>query len=372
MVDVEQRLRDLLTDDHLAVRIPAEAVETVHLGVRRRRRRARLANTAGVVAVAVAVAAIVGPTLLSRTQRTPPGSIAGGKSGVWTRGPITSLPSALTKPQAMAVSGGTVWIAGPAARAVDGDVLARVDATSRQVTTMRHLWVALRDPSGNTGRCSLQLRQTIDGGIVSTSSLPCNANTATGPAVTANGEHAWVATDEGTSTDLRLYTAGSRVPTKERVLPGGLGGPHVLVIGGTSVYVITLSPNGAVLHQLSHLGLEPLSTIAVPNARLMAFGSGRIYVADTVGVASFPADLSGRSTFTTGDVTTLTTGAGVVWCDADGGALAGLDPRTAAVTGVVEVPADPRGIVRADGDVLWAVRVDADQRVVVQSAAPAP
>ena len=384
VMDIEQRLRDLLTDDHLAVRVPASAVEAVHTGVRRRRRRARVAGTAGAVAAAVAVGAIAGPALTNRAPRPSPGRVAGATSGVWTPGPLTSLPTALTTPAAMAISDGIVWIAGPAARAVDGDVLARVDATSRRVTTMpagvvsdlaatpQHLWVALRGTASDPRQCTLELRQTSDGGIVSTFPLPCDAGTTTVPSVTANGGHAWVVTDDGSHTYLRRYTAGRSTPPEQRILAGRLAGPHLLAIGGTSVYVVTLTAGeGAVLHQLSAANLRPLMTIAVPGARLIAYGSNRLYVADAEGVGSYPPDLSERSTFVAGHVTTLTTGAGIVWCDPGGRALAGLDPRTGAVTSVAEMPAAAPGMVRADGSVLWAVRVSGGT-VGVQSAEPAP
>lgn len=384
MLDVEQRLRDLLTDDHLAVRVSADAVDAVHSGVRRRRRRARVAGSAVVVAV-VAVAAIAGPLVVNRTSPTSPGRVASGTNGVWTPGPLTSLPSALTNPSAMAISGGIVWIAGPAADSVDGDVLARVDAGSRRVTTMtaglvsdlaatpRHLWAALRGGPSNPTRCTLELRRTTDGGNVSTYPLPCDAGGASAPTVTADGGHAWIATDDGAHTYVRLYTAGARKLTKQLILAGRLAGPRVLAIGGSSVYVVTFSADdGAVLHQLSRADLTPLRTIAAPGARLIAYGSDRLYVADATGVASFPPDLGGRSSFATGYVTMLTTGAGIVWCDPGGGALAGLDPRTGAVTSVAEIPVDPPGIVRADGSVLWSVRRYAGTGVGVQSAQPAP
>jgi len=385
MLDVEQRLRDLLTDDHLTVHVSPDAVEAVHSGVRRRRRRARVAGSAVGVAAVVAVAAIAGPVVFNRTPSPSPGRVASGTSGVWTPGPLTSLPSALTTASAMAISGGIVWIAGPAAHTVDGDVLARVDASTRRVTTMtaglvsdlaatpRHLWAALRGGPSDPTNCALELRRTTDGGIVSTYPLPCDAGGASVPTVTADGGHAWVATDDGVHTYLRLYTAGARTLTKQLVLAGRLAGPRVLAIGGSSVYVVTYtSDDGVVLHQLSRADLTPLRTIAAPGARLIAYGSDRLYVADATGVASFPPDLGGRSDFATGYVTTLTTGAGIVWCDPGGGALAGLDPRTGAVTSVAEISADPPGIVRADGSVLWSVRRHAGTGVGVQSAQPAP
>lgn len=379
--DVEQRLRDLLTDERLAVRNPAGAIEAIHVGVRRRR-RVRLAGASGAVAAVVVLAVVVGPVVLHRPARVTHGDVSSEIRAVWQPTPFTFLPPAMTAPAAMAVSGGLVWVAGPAKDPSAGDVLARVDASSRHVTTMetgivsdmaatpRHLWVAMHDTTGSTSRCTLQLRETSHGEIVSTYSLPCDATNGTAPVVTANGAHAWVATDDGHRTHVRLYTVGSSAPPGETVLPGRLAGPHLLAIGGTSVYVVTLTAGeGAWLHRLSATSLGSLGSIAAPGARLMAYGDDQLYVADGSGVVSYPSDLSGRSGFAIGHVTTLTTGAGMVWCDPGGGTYRGLDPRTARVVGVTKLPANPGGLLRADGTVLWDV--EPAPQVGVRSAEPA-
>jgi hypothetical protein len=381
-MSIEQRLRDLLTDDHLAVRVPAGAIEAVEAGVRRRR-RTRLAGAGGVAAVAVAAAAFAVPAVLHRTARVSPGDVTSETRGIWTPSPYTTVPT-MTAPSVVAVSGGIVWVAGPAAGTDGGDVLARMDATSRRVTTMaagavsdmaatpRRLWVALRQGARTASSCNLELRETTKGQIVSTFPLPCDTDGGSPPVVTANGTHAWVATDDGSRTHLRLYTAGSSAPTAERILPGRLAGPHLLAIGGTSVYVVTLdADDGATLHQLSAARLVPIASTAAPGARLIAYGSEQVYVADADAMVAYPPDLSSRRSFATGHVTALTTGAGLVWCDLNGDMFSGLDPHTGEIVGVSEVPAQPGGLLRADGAILWAVDVYAGVGVRVQSAQPA-
>ncbi|MDQ1699934.1 MAG: hypothetical protein QOG34_1797 [Frankiaceae bacterium] len=382
VVNVEQRLHDLLTDDHLAVRVPAGAVEAIHSGVRRRR-RARFAGTAGLAFVAVAATALTGTALLHRGARLAPGQVTSETPGVWVPGSLTALPRTMAAPAAIAASGGLVWVAGPATDTPGTDVLARVDAASRQVTSMStgvasdvaatplRLWVALR-PGATDTQCALQLRETTRGQIVSTFPLPCDASGDVGPNVTANGSHAWVAVDDGSATRLRLYTAGSSAPPVERVLPGRLAGPHLLAIGGTSVYVVTRDDAaGTVLHQLSADRLRPLATISVPGARLMAYGNDQLYVADASSVGAYPADLGGRRGFVSGYVRSLTTGAGVVWSDPAGTSFEGFDPHTGKVAGITKVPVVPGGLLRADGAVLWAVASYRGFGVGLQSAEPA-
>jgi hypothetical protein len=375
MLDVERRLRDLLTDDHLAVRIPARALDAVHTGVRRRRRRARLTGATAVVAVAATVGAVVTPALLHRSSRAPHDHVATEKPGPWTPGPATALPTALRIPSAMAVSGGVVWVAG-------SGLLARVDATSRRVTSMptggvsdlaatpRHLWVALRPANRTAHSCALELHETKEGATVSTFTLPCDARGASAPVVTANGPRAWVATDDGARTHLRLYTANSSSPPVERLLPGRLVGPRPLAIGGTSVYVVTSGPDGAVLHRLSAADLTPLATIAVPGARLLAYGSNQLFVADTASVAAYRPDLKARRTFVAGAVSALTTGDDLVWCDPGGGKLAGFDAHAGTATAIAAFSPGPAGLLRADGTLLWSVQVYG-ARVFVLSARPA-
>ncbi|MBV9096580.1 MAG: hypothetical protein JO079_00860, partial [Frankiaceae bacterium] len=352
MTEVELRLRDLLTDDHLAVRVPADLAEAVHAGVRRRRRHARIASSAAVVAVVAAVAGAAVPLLLSKTSG-PPRHVVADRPQVWAPGTLTALPAALHTPSAMAVSGGVVWVAG-------NGVLARIDVTSRHVTTRptgpvtdlaatpRHLWVARR--------CALELHKTNDGTTVSTSALPCDGGGVSGPAVTANGARAWVASDDGSRTHVRVYTVGDPQFTAERVLPGRLAGAHLLAIGGHSVYVVTSSGEGSVLHELSADDLRPLATIAVPGARFMAYGSDQLFVADATGVVAYPPDLSSRRTLVTGAVSTLTTGSGLVWCNPGGASLVGLDAAAGRTVDVTALPAEPDGLLRADGDALWSVR----------------
>jgi hypothetical protein len=189
--------------------------------------------------------------------------------------------------------------------------------------------------------------------------------------VTANGPHAWVATDDGTRTHLRLYTAGNTKMTAERVLPGRLAGPHLLAIGGTSVYVVTRAAGGnPVVHQLSATDLKPLATISVPGARLVAYGSNQLYVADPAGVLALRPDLSGQRRLVLGTVTTLTTGDDLVWCDAGGGGLAGLDPQTGDVISVAQVSVDPGELFRADGPAVWEVGDINGAGIVVRSAQP--
>lgn len=376
MVEVEQRLRDLLTDDHLALRVPAGAVEAVHAGVRRRRRRARVASAAGVVAIAASVAAIAVPAALEQTSRVSPGGTGDQAMPIWKPGPITTLPAAISSPTSLAVSGGIVWVAGPAAGEPGDDVLARMDAATRHVTTTAtgavadmaatplHLWVALRS-------CALQLRETTDAKAVSTFPLPCDAHSSVGPTVTANGKRAWVASDDGSRTHIRLYTAGQQHPTAEAILAGRLAGSHLLAIGGTRVYVVTRTSDGSsLLHELSAIDLKPAGgTVSLASPRLMAFGSGQLYVAGADGVVAYAPDLTSPHTLSSGSVTRLTTGDGMVWCDAHGaGGLEGLDPSTGEVIGISEIGADPDELVRADGTVLWTVKVFTSVGVDVQSA----
>lgn len=378
MVDVERRLRDLLTDDHLAVRVPAGAVDAIHAGVRRRHRRARIVGAAGVVAVAAAVTAVVVPAAVGRTSHGPPGGVVTQATRTWPAGPITALPATIASPAAMTVSGAVVWVAGPAVDRGGNDVLARVDAASRQVTTTavgavsdmaatpRHLWIALRG-------CTLELHETTQGGIVSTYPLPCDSRGGTGPVVTADGGKAWVASDDGSRTHVGLYVVGDSKPVAQRVLPGRLAGPDLLAIGGTNVYVVTRGPgDGAVLHQLSRTDLRPLATISLTSPRLMAYGSGHLYVADATGVVALAPDLSSERTLVSGSVTTLTTGDDLVWCDAvPGGGLAGIDPRTGTVVSIAEVSPDRGELLRADGAVIWAVGTYPGVGVGVRSAQPA-
>ncbi|MDQ1747738.1 MAG: hypothetical protein QOD07_2001 [Frankiaceae bacterium] len=371
-VDVERRLRDLLTDDHLTVRVPARALDAVHTGVRRRRRRARLASATAVVAVAATVGAVATPALLHRSSRAPHDHVVTAKPEPWTSGPATALPTALRSPSAMAVSGGVVWVAG-------SGVLARVDATSRRVTSMptgavsdlaatpRHLWVALRPANGTARSCSLELHETNSGSSVSTYTLPCDADGATGPVVTANGPRAWVASDDGTRTHLRLYTANTTSPPVERVLPGRLAGPRPLAIGGTSVYVVTSGTDGAVLHRLSATDLTPLATIAVPGARLVAYGSDQLFVADAASVAAYRPDLTARRTFVAGAVSALTTGDDLVWCDPGGGKLSGLDAHAGTAAATAAFSPGPVGLLRADGTLLWSVQVYGGRAVVLSA-----
>ncbi len=377
MVDVEQRLRDLLTDDHLAVRVPAGALDAVHAGVRRRRRRTRVVSAAGVVAVAAAVAAVVVPVAVGRTPHGSPGGVATQATRTWPAGPITPLPATIASPAAMAVSRGVVWVAGPAVDRGGNDVLARLDTASGRVSTTavgavsdmaatpRHLWLALRG-------CTLELHETTHGGIVSTYPLPCDSRAGTGPVVTANGGEAWVASDDGSRTHVGLYAVGGSKPVAQRVLPGRLAGPHLLAIGGASVYVVTRGRgDGAVLHQLSGTDLRPLATISLTSPRLMAYGSGHLYVADAAGVVALAPDLSSERSLVSGSVTTLTTGDNLVWCDAvPGGGLAGIDPRTGKVAGIAEVSPDRGELLRADGAAIWAVGTYPGVGVGVRSAQP--
>jgi len=376
MVEVEQRLRNLLTDDHLALRVPAGTVEAIHAGVRRRRRRARVASAAGVVAIAASVAAVAVPVALERTSRVSPGGTGNQATPIWKPGPITTLPAAVSSPTSLAVSGGIVWGAGPAGGEPGGDVLARMDAASRQVTTTvtgavadmaatpQHLWVALRS-------CTLVLRETTHGKAVSTFPLPCDVRSGAGPTVTANGKRAWVASDDGSRTHVRLYTAGQKHPTAEGILAGRLAGSHLLAIGGNSVYVVTHTSDGSsLLHELSATDLKPVGeTVSLANPRLMAFGSGQLYVAGADGVVAYAPDLTSPHILSTGAVTRLTTGDGLVWCDPNGASgLEGLDPSTGEVIGIAEIGADPDELVRADGAVLWTVKLFTSVGVDVQSA----
>lgn len=378
MLDVEQRLRDLLTDDHLAISVRAGAADAVHAGVRRRRRHARLTGAAAMAVAGAVAGLVVAPIALRPATRPATGTIT-GEAPILKPSPITPLP--LASASALAVSGGVVWVAGPEPGVAGADLLMRVDAATRHVTrtplgvvsdlaaTPLHLWVALRPGVGDPSHCTLESRKTSSAGLVSTYPLPCDAAASSGPIVTANGGHAWVATDDGTSTHLRLYSAGSRALQKEVVLPGRLTGTHLLAIGGSSVYVVTASADGrAVLHELSAADLTSRRATDVTGARLMAFGSHRLYVANETSVVSYQPDLSDRRTLVAARVTMLTTGNDLVWCDAHGNTPEGLAPLTGDVMSVAEANSDPTGIVRADRDLLWIVRSFDGVGVGVESA----
>jgi hypothetical protein len=154
---LERDLRDLLTDDRLALPTHWVSVDGVHAGATRRRRR-RAAVTA--VAGAVVVAAVAGSALPAH-----PGRLGGQPAGTTTSGDQSSVPTSHA-------SGSTATTPLPdiVGRPWDGAEVTSVTATSTRTL------VAVGRTSGSCGATCLRMAESHDkGGTWTALPVPADA-----------------------------------------------------------------------------------------------------------------------------------------------------------------------------------------------------
>jgi peptide/nickel transport system substrate-binding protein len=207
--------------------------------------------------------------------------------------------------------------------------------------------------TGGSGASTARESTTGVFAISGKSSVAAGASLASAPvAMAPYAQSIWLAEPDAGAV-VRIDDATRQV--SETIAVGG--SPSALAVGGRSVWVASVA--GDTIDRIDPTTERVTQRIRLGDGRAaaLAFGLGRLWVADSTDQALLAYDpLTGRRVRTIPiDVrpSALAVGAGRIWiADYEAGVVAGVDPGSGAGIGTIRVGSGPAAVAFADG-ALW-------------------